>query len=344
MFEGKDTLWVVHIGNDDASALRARAEGFVCIGWTKLGDLSQYSTREEMRAAMEKAWPDWKPKKVSSSYGQVFRFAHVMQPGDPVVFPIRPTSEVAIGRISGDYRWAVDDKELVEKDYCNVRPVEWLKVVPRTEFSKSALHSFGSFLSVSTSDDHLEEVLLVLAGETKPDQEDAEPSAAEAPDEDDELSANLYETARQETEDYLLKAWLNTGHHFESVVAAVLEAIGYTANVTQKSGDHGVDVIAHPDPLGLERPYIKVQAKSGAGTVNEATVNQLKGCLNEGEQGIVVGLGGFTSGAQSVARASSHLTLINGQQFVALFLDHYDALAPEWRAKYPLKQVFVPFR
>ena len=145
-------------------------------------------------------------------------------------------------------------------------------------------------------------------------------------------------------EDDLLKAWLDTWHHFESVVAAVLEAIGYTAKVTQKSGDHGVDVIAHPDPLGLERPYVKVQAKSGAGTVNEATVNQLEGCLNQGEQGIVVGLGGFTSGAQNVARASSHLTLFNGQQFVALFLDHYDALAPEWRAKYPLRKVFVPFR
>jgi len=341
MFEGKETLWVVHIGNDDSAALRARDEGFVCIGWTKLGDLSQFSTREAMRAAMEKAWPDWKQKKVSSSYGQVFRFAHTMKVGDPIVFPIRPTSQVAIGRISGDYKWASDDAELVEKDYCNVRPVEWLKVVPRTDFSKPALHSFGSFLSVSTSDDHLEEVLLVLAGDSKPAEDEAAPPAE--PEEDDD-SANLYEVARQETEDYLLKAWLNTGHHFERVVAAVLEAIGYTANVTQKSGDHGVDVIAHPDPLGLEKPYIKVQAKSGAGTVNEATVNQLKGCLNQGEQGIVVGLGGFTSGAQSVARSSSQLTLLNGQQFVALFLDHYDDLAPEWRAKYPLKHVFVPFQ
>jgi len=33
-------LWVVHIGNDDRIALRALEEGFVCIGWTDIGDLS----------------------------------------------------------------------------------------------------------------------------------------------------------------------------------------------------------------------------------------------------------------------------------------------------------------
>ena len=217
MFEGKETLWVVHIGNDDDVALRAREEGFVCIGWTKLGDLSKFPSREAMRAAMEQTWPDWKTKKVSGSYGQVYRFAHTMQVGDPIVFPIRPTSQVAIGRISGDYEWSTDDADLVSKDYCNVRRIEWLKVVSRTEFSKSALHSFGSFLSVSTSDDHLEEVLLVLAKEVAAPEVEV-PVAIPEIEEDDDVSVNLYESARQETEDYLMKAWLKTGHHFEHVV------------------------------------------------------------------------------------------------------------------------------
>lgn len=343
MFEGKETLWVVHIGNDDDIALRAKQEGFVCIGWTKMGSLAPFETREAMRAAMEQAWPDWQAKKVSSSYGQVYRFAHAMQVGDPVVFPVRPTGEIAIGRISGKYRWADDDAELVERDYCNVRPVEWLKTVPRTQFSKPALHSFGSFLSVSTSNDHLDEVLLVLSGESKSGGSDDDEQYVQAEEDEADGAVSLYESARQETEDYLLKAWLHTKQHFEHVVAALLEAIGYSANVTQGSGDHGVDVIAHPDPLGLEKPYIKVQAKSGASTIGEPAVNQLKGCLNDGEQGIVVALGGFTSGAHAVARTSSNITLLDGRQFVTLFLEHYDALAPEWRAKYPLKQVFVPF-
>lgn len=334
-------LWVVHIGNSDSIALRALKEGFICIGWTDMGDLSLYDTREKMRAAMERTFPAWKPKKVSSSYGQPFRFVHEMDIDDLVVFPVRPTSEIAVGRVVGLYKRATDDPELVENDYENMRPVEWLKVVPRTTFSQAALHSFGSFSSVSTSDDHMEEVLAVLVGDpyvggdTSVDSED-ESDSEEAPD--------LFEQASQETEDYLLKAWQRTGAEFEEVVAAVFEAIGYTANVTPPSGDHGVDVIAHPDPLGLEKPYIKIQAKSGTSTIGEPEVNQLRGLLNQGEQGVLISLGKFSKGSEATARGAANVILIGPRQFVKLFLDHYDALDPAWRAKFPLKQVFVPFK
>jgi restriction system protein len=343
-FQG-DRLWVVHIGLNDSIALRALKDGFVCIGWTEMGDLAAFPTREKMRAAMQATWPAWSSAKVRSSFGQVFRFAHKMQEGEAIVFPVRPTRQIAIGRINGPYRFAKDDQELVELDYCNVRPVEWLKTVPRTAFSQDALHSFGSALSVSTSGDHLEEVRAVLRGDqVAPSPEVGLNQGTELADEDAELAPNQYENVRLETEDFLLKQWQRTGFDFEHVVAAVLRAIGYTATVTQKSGDHGVDVIAHPDPLGLQKPYIKVQAKSGTSTVGEPAVNQLKGCLNTGEQGIVVALGGFTSSAEAAARSGGNITLIDGPRFVELFLQHYAELDPEWRARFQLRQVFVPLR
>src|SRR5829696_4754163 len=95
-FNDIGTLWVVHIGKDDRIALRALDEGFVCIGWTAMGDLSLHNTRSTMRAAMETTYPTWTPKKISSSYGQTYRFAHEMQVGEPIVFPVRPTKEIAI--------------------------------------------------------------------------------------------------------------------------------------------------------------------------------------------------------------------------------------------------------
>ena len=336
------TLWVVHIGNDDKVAVRALDEGFICIGWTAMGDLSQFPTRDSARDAMAKTYPSWSAKKVSSSFGQVHRFAHVMQKGELVVFPVRVTGEIAIGRISGPYRFASDDTELVEKDYHNVRPVEWLnKSVPRTAFSQAALHSFGSFLSISTSDDYLEEVLAVLAGDSSvPAPEPALESGDEVePDE----AGQLHETAQQETTDYLLKRWQRTGYEFEEVVAAVLRAMGYTARTTSKSGDHGVDVVAHPDPLGIHPPIVKVQVKSGASKIGEPEVSQLRGCLRDGERGVFVSLGRFTTPAQDAARHNG-ITLVDAQQFVELFLDHYDRLEPEWRARFQLKQVFVPVR
>lgn len=343
MFEDADTLWVVHIGNDDRIALKARDEGFVCIGWTKMGDLSQYPTREEMKAAMKRTWPSWSKGSVRSSYGQPYRFAHEMEEGDPIVFPVSPTSEIAIGRISGPYRWADDDQDLVENDYCNVRPVEWLEIVPRTVFTQPALHSFGAFQSVSTSNDHLEEVTAVLDGEMPSEGEDEAEEGGDGDGDEVGAGSNLYEIAIQETEDTLLKGWQSTGHAFESVVAAVFEALGYTTEVTQASADHGIDVIAHPDPLGMEQPYIKIQVKSGKSPVPESDVNQLKGLLHQNEQGVLVSLGGFRRDAESIARASPNVTLVGPKKFVRLFLDHYDDLDPAWRAKYPLKRVFVPF-
>src|SRR5687768_9507452 len=126
MFENKARLWVVHISNDEACALRAQNEGFVCIGWTRIGDLTPFDTREKMKAAYRRAFPQAADQSVYSSYGQVFRFAHEMAVGDPVVYPIKGSRDILIGKVTGPYRWAADDKGLVEKDYHNIHKVKWL--------------------------------------------------------------------------------------------------------------------------------------------------------------------------------------------------------------------------
>ncbi len=165
MFESADHLWVVHISNNKHLAERAQGEGFICIGWTRIGDLTPYDTPESLRTAYERAFPGKSAASVSSSYGQVYRFAHQMKVGDPVVYPIKASRDVLIGRIAGAYQWSADP-ELRAGDYCNIRAVEWLAKVPRVRFSQGALRSFGSFSSVSTADDHLNEVRAVLAGES----------------------------------------------------------------------------------------------------------------------------------------------------------------------------------
>src|SRR5207244_2526988 len=106
---------------DEACALRAQEEGFICIGWTKIGNLAPYDTREKMKAAYRKAFPEASEPTIRSSYGQVFRFAHEMELGDPIVYPIKGSRDILIGEVAGSYRWAADDRQLVENNYCNVR-------------------------------------------------------------------------------------------------------------------------------------------------------------------------------------------------------------------------------
>ncbi|MFN8815543.1 MAG: restriction endonuclease [bacterium] len=217
---------------------------------------------------------------------------------------------------------------------------------------------------MSTSDEHLEEVISVLAKEagvasptvtgrvapSKPEYGTDPQSAARAaavvtyggdavvPPAD---AFNLAERAVEETKDYLLRQWSRTGTDFEEVVAAVFRAMGYTATTQQGTHDLGVDVVAHPDPLGVQPPIIKIQCKSGTGSVGGPAVKQLRGLLNGPEKGIMVSLGGFSTDARHVQQNDADLVLIDGDRFVGLFLEHYDRLAPEWRHRFPLTRVYV---
>lgn len=342
MHELSDRLWVVHISNDLEIAARAQAEGFICIGWTRIGDLGPYDSPEELKEAYKRAFPHKSAASVRSSYMQVFRFAHEIQIGDPVVYPIKSSQYVMIGRIAGNYEWS-DDPELRERDYCNLRRVEWLAKVPRLRYSQQALRSFGSFSSVSRADDHLEEVMEILRAEHEPNARPPETHAR--PEEEAEESENdavdAAEEVIQATKDYLMRHWSRTSQQFEQVVGAVFRALGYTATVQQGTRDLGVDVIAHADPLGVTLPILKIQAKSGTSTIGAPAVKQLRGALNIGEKGVLVALGGFSADAKHTEQNDANLILIDGDRFVELFLSCYDNLSPEIRHRFPLRQVYV---
>jgi restriction system protein len=343
MFEKKSRLWVVHISNDETCARRAQDEGFICIGWTRIGNLAAYDARDKMKAAYRKSFPDARDGSIRSSYGQVYRFAHEMEIGDPVIYPIKGSRDILIGEVAGPYRWADDDRQLVESDYCNVRKVTWIKRVPRLSFSQDALHSFGGFSSVASSDDYLEDVIAVLkADKSAPAAEKFDTKTiVTAEDIPGEENVNLAERAIEETEDYLLRQWSRTAQKFEEVVASVFRAMGYTSHTQSGTHDLGVDVIAHPDPLGVEPPLLKIQAKSGTSRIGSKEVKELRGLLNQGEKGVLVALGGFSNDARHVQQNDADLVLIDGPRFVELFLEFYDRIDPETRNRFPLKRVYV---
>ena len=126
---------------------------------------------------------------------------------------------------------------MVESDYCNIRKVKWISLYPRIGFSQDALHSFGGFSSVATSNDYLEDVMAGLKGDKaappSPAKQDGAPIAADVEQTAAEAKMNLAERTVEETHDYLLRQWSRTSQQFEHVVAALFRAIGYTAHVQQ---------------------------------------------------------------------------------------------------------------
>lgn len=341
MFENSTRLWVIHISNNKHLAERAQAEGFICVGWTKIGDLAPYDTPEALKAAYELAFPNKSAASVRASYMQVFRFAHEIELGEPIVYPIKGSRDILIGKVTGPYQWS-DDPEFKEGDYCNVRPVEWLKRVPRVAFSQEALRSFGSFSSVCTADDHLDEVRAVLSGREEPRKSDAVTlELEEEVSESEDAAASAAEDVIQATRDHLIRQWTGTKQDFEEVVAATFRALGYTATTQQGTHDLGVDVIAHQDPLGVMPPILKIQAKSGISTIGAPAAKQLRGVLNTGEKGILISLGRFSNDARHTEQNDANLILIDAERFVDLFLSCYDRLSAEMRHKFPLQQVYV---
>ena len=133
-----------------------------------------------------------------------------------------------------------------------------------------------------------------------------------------------------------------SGYDFEVFVAHVLECMGYTTRVTQRSGDGGVDVYAHNDALGFQPPIVKVQCKRKTDQTTRPEVDQLLGTLGEGEYGLFVSLGSFSREAVQLERNRPKLRLIDGEQFVDMVLQHYTRLAPRFRSLIPLKQIYVP--
>jgi restriction system protein len=252
-----------------------------------------------------------------------------MKPGDIVLYPSQRDRQVHIGRIEGPYQY---DPSL-ESGYPNLRPVKWLKQVPRLKFTQGALYEIGSAMSLFQVRNYAEEYLAALTGK-----------AVATPVEHDETVALVAEDIEQTTHDFILKRLAQElkGHPLAEFVAHLLGTMGYRTRVSAEGPDGGIDIIAHRDELGFEPPIIKVQVKSSDGSIGDPVVSALYGKVSAGEFGLLVALGTFTAQAQNFARSKSNLRLIDGDELVDLILAHYEQFDSRYKGLIPLRRVFVP--
>lgn len=106
---------------------------------------------------------------------------------------------------------------------------------------------------------------------------------------------------------------------FERYVGDVFRHLGYTIELTGKTGDQGVDVLAVKGPL-----RIAIQAKRYMGAVGNSAVQEVyAGMAHHGcQRCIVMASSGFTNGALSLAQSTGCL-LIGRQQIPSLVRGEY---------------------
>lgn len=131
--------------------------------------------------------------------------------------------------------------------------------------------------------------------------------------------------------------------HRPQLVAELLVAMGYYVPYVAPPGpDGGIDIVAYKDPLGTTTPRIRVQVKHREQKLNVREARELQGLLGrEGDMGLLVSSGGFTSEVERELRSSTrHIETMDLDRLVSLWQEYYGNIREPGKALLPLVKVF----
>ena len=137
---------------------------------------------------------------------------------------------------------------------------------------------------------------------------------------------NAIEAENQRVREGLLQLVLAADpYQFEQLVADLFSAMGMEdVEVTQRSGDQGIDVRGTLVAGRSIRVKIAAQVKRWNNGISAPMAQQLRGSLGAHEQGLMVTTGGFTAQARDAASRSdaSPVGLIDRDELISLLVEH----------------------
>jgi restriction system protein len=309
-------------------------KGFVAIGWSSLGELSQYTTQDHLRESYIKEYGNDKPAKTSNAVAMILKFRDQIKTGDYLVSYNPEAREYLVGKDKGQY----SHQPGLIGDYANIRTVDWLGKVSRDKLSQKARNLLGSVLTLFSIKQYVvDEFLNILEGKVvvADDSDDTESN--------EDVTLLKDDTAAQGHELIKDKIVRLAPDEMEELVAAILRAMGFKAKVSPKGPDRGVDVIASPDGLGLTHPRIKAEVKHRGGSMGAPAIRGFIGALRDGDSGLFISTGGFSREARYEAdRSTFPLTLVDLDDLSDLIVSHYESFDLEGRALIPLVRIYWP--
>ena len=233
-------------------------------GFGEVADLSQCRSLDDARQLAAEAYPEASKNAVGNYGAQLWALAGRMAVGDLVVLPLKATSQIAIGEITGDYRYDASEPDPARR---HVRPVMWLRTdVARTAVKQDLLYSLGAFSTYCqvSRNEAVARLKAVASGLTDPGTKIAKLPAPKLghggageglqPSVDSEtLSAedaviNLEEHANDRIVAVVQEEF--AGHRMAVLVEALLTAEGYTCWRAPEGADGGIDLLAGSGPFG----------------------------------------------------------------------------------------------
>ena len=110
--------WIYSPGDNACRWDEFYKRGIMGLGWYEIGDLSQYASKDEIKASMKaNIDPD---KSYKNGAHATWQFVHEMKPGDIVFVKKGMHSLIGRGVVTSDYSYDTTDSE-----YPNIRSVNW---------------------------------------------------------------------------------------------------------------------------------------------------------------------------------------------------------------------------
>jgi restriction system protein len=331
-------VWLVRAGKYGDQEQAALEQDLVTIAWNELPDLSKIEDRGELEKLFERLFPGDSPMARANKVGQVWIFRGRIQAGDLVVLPLKTRSAIAIGKVTGPYRYRTD----LDPNVRHTRTVEWLrKDLPRTTFDQDLLYSFGAFMTVcqikrNNAEDRIKAVVGGRSDPGEPLEEGGETAAIGIE------PLDIEQAASDQILDHLRRKF--AGHRLAVLVDAVLQAEGYLTRVSPPGPDGGVDILAGSGPMGFGSPRLCVQVKSGDTPADVGVLRGLQGVLQNfhAEQGLLVSWSGYRSSVLQEARQSFFkIRLWDSGDLLGAILRNYDRFSDELQAELPLKRIWA---
>lgn len=324
-------LWTVRAGRHGQQEQICLDEKLITIGWDDLPDLKTFKTRDDLFDAYQEIYQQGNVK-AGITVGQIWRFANEIAIGDLVALPSKFQPVIHIGKVIGEY------KHEQKQDIIHWRKVNWLQTIPRAAFDQDLLYSFGSLLTVSqvSREKAAERVIALIEGKKVPTSK-ADTVSIEA-----EEDFNVERFAKDQIIKVIDRKF--KGHDFAKLVEQILQAQGYTTQLSPPGADGGLDILAASGTLGFEQPRICVQVKSTTSQVDVKILRELQGVMRKvkAELGLLVSWSGFNNKVLSEAKEEFFfIRLWTADDILENIFKYYDKFSDEFKTELPLKRFWL---
>lgn len=341
-------FWTVRVGRYYERADWCFSNGYVGGGWTSVPDLSEAKTREDVRAIVTEFATGTK-NQIANRTGQLWAMRALIEPGDYVVLPIRSTAQIAFGEVTGRYKYLKNEEDPSRR---HVLPVKWFdNQVSKSLVKQDLLYQLGSALTVFRINNNDADYRLsqIMKGKSDPgvrleqDKASTTKDSSQESFEDDSGRVDHENLASDAITKLLHQEF--KGHDLSELVEFLLTAEGYVCRNSPPGADGGVDILAGKGPLGMDSPKLVVQVKSQTSNVGDQVLQQLNGAIHrfQADQALLVAFGGVTAPAEKYLETQYfNVRVWKTEDILEGIYKHYESLPGEWKAKLPLKRIWVP--